>query len=358
MAKLPLEGIRVIDMCVVWAGPFGSALLGDLGAEVIRVETVQYWDVNNRIPGNPEGMRERGATDVAPDATPWDTSPNANSVGRNKRSVTIDLRRPEGQEVFHRLVGVSDIFIENNSPDFVEKAALIYEVLSKVNPKLIMCSMPAFGTYGPYSRFRAFGANMEAVVGHSLLRGYTDTDPTANTGVFLADACGGATAAFGLMTALYHRNKTGVGQFIDMSQAENVSHTLSQAVMDYSMNGRVQTTLGNRDEARAPQGAYRCSGEDNWIALSCGSDEEFAGLCRAMGRPLLAQDPRYADSLSRLQNQDALDEEIEAWSNGVEHFAAFHRLQNEGVPSAPVLTPAEVAADPQLQSRDTWQRMK
>ena len=104
MPKLPLEGIRVIDMCVVWAGPFGSALLGDLGAEVIRVETVQYWDVNNRIPGNPEAMRERGATDVAPDATPWDTSPNANSVGRNKRSVTIDLRRPEGQEVFHRLV--------------------------------------------------------------------------------------------------------------------------------------------------------------------------------------------------------------------------------------------------------------
>src|SRR5688572_13976619 len=104
-------------------------------------------------------MRERGATDVAPDAQPWDVSPNANSVGRNKRSVTIDLRRPEGQDVFHRLVAKSDIYIENNSPDLVEKLSLTYDVLSQVNPKLIMCSMPAFGTYGPYSRFRAFGAN-------------------------------------------------------------------------------------------------------------------------------------------------------------------------------------------------------
>ena len=358
MPKLPLEGVRVIDMCVVWAGPFGSALLGDLGAEVIRVETVQYWDVNNRIPGNPEAMRERGATDVAADATPWDTSPNANSVGRNKRSVTIDLRRPEGQEIFHRLVGVSDIFIENNSPDFVEKASLTYDVLSKVNPKLIMCSMPAFGTFGPYSRFRAFGANMEAVVGHSLLRGYTDTDPTHNTGVFLADACGGATAAFAIMSALYHRNKTGRGQFIDMSQAENVSHTLSQAVMDYSMNGRVQSTMGNRDASRAPQGVYRCQGDDAWLALSCGSDEEFAGLCGAMDRADLLTDARFADSLSRYANQDALDAEITEWTQTQHNYRAFHRLQEHGVACSPVLSPADVFADPHLQARGIWQQLK
>ena len=354
---LPLDGVRVIDMCVVWAGPFGSALLGDLGAEVIRVETVQYWDVNNRIPGTPEAMRER-ASDVAPDAQPWDVSPNANSVGRNKRSVTIDLRRPEGQAAFHRLVKVSDIYIENNSPDLVEKLSLTYDVLSKVNDKLIMCSMPAFGTYGPYSRFRAFGANMEAVVGHSLLRGYTDTDPTHNTGVFLADACGGATAAFGLMAALHYRNRTGRGQFIDMSQAENVSHTLSQAIMDYSMNGRVQTTLGNRDAARAPQGVYRCEGDDAWIAISCGSDDEFAGLCRAMRRLDLVKEARFADSLSRHRNQDALDAEISAWSIGRRHYAAFHALQREGVPASPVLSPAEVFTDPHLQSRGIWQKLK
>jgi crotonobetainyl-CoA:carnitine CoA-transferase CaiB-like acyl-CoA transferase len=356
MPKLPLEGIRVIDMCVVWAGPFGSALLGDLGAEVVRVETVQYWDVNNRIPGNPDEMRKRAA-DVAPDATPWDTSPNANSVGRNKRSVTIDLRRPEGQEVFHRLVGVSDIFIENNSPDLVEKLSLTYDVLSKVNSKLIQCSMPAFGTFGPYSRFRAFGANMEAVVGHAMLRGYTDTDPTNHTGVFLADACGGATAAFALMTALYHRNKTGRGQFIDMSQAENVSHTLSQALMDYAMNGRVQSTLGNRDASRAPQGVYRCQGDDAWIAISCGSDAEFAGLCGAMDRADLLADERFAGSLARYANQDALDGEIEAWTNAQHNYTAFHRLQEHGVPASPVLSPADVFADPHLQARGIWQQM-
>src|SRR4051812_42169937 len=266
MPRLPLEGIRVIDMCVVWAGPFGSALLGDLGAEVIRVETIQHWDRNNRIPGDANLIRAR-APDMDPDAKPWNLSPNSNSVGRNKLSVTMDLQRPEGQEAFHRLIEKSDIFIENNAPELMERLHLTYDVLSKVNPKLIMISMAAFGAWGPYHYFRAFGANMEAVVGHTLLRGYPDTDATANTGVFLADATGGATSAFAVMAALYHRNKTGRGQFIDMSQAENVSHTLSQAVMDYSMNGRVRTTLGNRDEARAPQGAYRCSGEDNWVAL-------------------------------------------------------------------------------------------
>src|SRR6476660_3828220 len=163
MTKLPLEGIRVVDMCVVWAGPFGSALLGDLGAEVIRVETVQHWDLNNRIPGNPEMIRAR-APDMDPDATPWNLSPNSNSVGRNKRSVTMDLTRPEGQDAFHRLINVSDIFIENNAPELMERLNLRYPVLSQVNPNLIMISMAAFGSTGPYKHFRAFGANMEAVV--------------------------------------------------------------------------------------------------------------------------------------------------------------------------------------------------
>jgi crotonobetainyl-CoA:carnitine CoA-transferase CaiB-like acyl-CoA transferase len=358
MARRPLEGIRVIDMCVVWAGPFATALLGDLGAEVIRVESLDYWDTNTRLAGpTPDALRANGA-EPDPEAMPWDTSANFNSVGRNKRSVTIDLMRSEGKDAFHRLIARSDMFVENNSPETVKRLGLTYDILSRHNPTLIMASMAAFGSTGPYSQFRAFGANMEAVVGHTLLRGYPDTDASQNTNVFFADACGGATCAFALMAALRHRQRSGRGQFIDMSQAENVAHALSQAMMDYSMNGRVQGSLGNRDPARAPQGVYRCAGEDKWIAISCGADAEFNGLCAALGRPGLATDQRFADALSRHRHQDELDAIISAATRDRDHYELFHALQAAGVPASPVLSFAAVAEDPHLQQRQIWQQVR
>jgi crotonobetainyl-CoA:carnitine CoA-transferase CaiB-like acyl-CoA transferase len=340
MPPLPLEGIRVIDMTVVWAGPFGGALLGDLGAEVIKIDSIQ------RLGGNP-----------APDAKPWNLSANFNSVGRNKKSVTIDLLRPEGREVFYRLAKNSDVFIENNAPDVVRRLGISYDILSRHNPRLIMASLPAFGVVGPYSHFRAYGANMEAVVGHTLLRLYPDTDATNATSVFLADAAGGATGAFAIMAALYHRRRSGRGQFIDLSQAENVMHTLSQAVMDYSMNGRVQGSYGNRHPYRAPQGVYRCAGEDCWLALSCADDAEFVALCAVIGRPELAQDERFATLDARQKNHDELDAIVEAWTVDKDHYDAFHALQAAGVTASPVLTAAEVFNDPHLRARDDWQQV-
>jgi crotonobetainyl-CoA:carnitine CoA-transferase CaiB-like acyl-CoA transferase len=355
MARQPLEGIRVIDLTVVWAGPFGAALLGDLGAEVIKVDDIQRWDTITRGQNaTVEAIKAHGGN-VAEDAEPWNLSANFNSVGRNKKSVTIDLTRKEGQEAFYRLVANSDVFIENNAPDVLKKLNITYDDLRQHNPNLIMMSLPAFGSTGPYSFFRAYGANMEAVVGHTLLRGYVDTDATTVTSVFLADACGGATSAFAIMSALYHRRKTGRGQYIDMSQAENVMHTLTQAIMDYSMNGRIQTTLGNRHPYRAPQGCYPCTGEDNWITISVGSDEEFAGLCKVIGRDDLLSDSRFADQPGRHANQDALDEAIAAWTSTQDRMDAFHTLQAAGVPAGPVFRPADVFADPHLRARDDFQ---
>lgn len=357
MAKLPLEGLRVIDLTVVWAGPFATALLGDLGAEVIRVESIQRWDTNNRMLTPPVAETVAHTPDADPKAPQWEAGGNHNSVNRNKKSVTMDLTRTEGREVFLRLVKTCDIFVENNGPDVVQRMGLSYEELSKVNPRLIMISMAGFGAYGPYHHFRAYGANMEAVVGHALLRGYTDMDATSNSNVFFADACGGATGAFALMAAVHYRNKTGKGQFIDMSQAENVSHTFSQAFMDYSMNQRIQTTRGNRDFSRAPQGVYATAGDDRWLTISCGNDAEFAALCGVMARRELATDPRFADSLSRIKNHDALDTEIAAWSIDQDHYEAFHALQAAGVPCSPVLDVSEVASDPQLRARGMFQRV-
>jgi crotonobetainyl-CoA:carnitine CoA-transferase CaiB-like acyl-CoA transferase len=220
-----------------------------------------------------------------------------------------------------------------------------------------MVSLSAFGATGPYRNYRAYGSNMEAVVGHALLRGYPDTDPTHNTSVFFADACAGATSAFGMLAALLHRHRTGEGQYIDMSQSENVAHTLTPAIMDYAMNGRVRQTLGNRDDQRAPQGVYPSAGDDLWLALSCGTDAEYASLCSVMQRPELTTDERFATLEARHRNHDALDAEISAWTATLTQHEAFHALQAQGVPASPVLSIAQVYEDPQLRERDMWQEV-
>lgn len=355
MSALPLAGIRVVDLTVVWAGPFAAALLADLGAEVIRVESLQRWDQTTRMLAPTPQEVATLAPDADPEAPQWEVSHNHNSVNRSKKSVTMDLTRPEGREVFYRLIAASDIFIENNGPDVVQHLGVDYETLRTYNRRLIMISMAGFGATGPYHGFRAFGANMEALVGHAMLRGYADSDPTTNSNVFFADACGGAIGAFAVLAALHHRDRTGEGQFIDMSQAENVTHTFSQAVMDYSMNKRLLPRPGNRDPGRAPQGVYRCAGADAWLAISAGTDAEFRGLCNVMGRPELVDDPRFANTWSRWQHHDELDIEIEAWTVTQDHYGAFHALQAAGVPAAPVLDMSEVAGDPHLRARGMLQ---
>jgi len=357
MPRLPFEGLRVVDLTIVWAGPFATAFLADMGAEVIRVESTQRFDSNSRghVPDFERTKRHSGGVDPA--ARPYDVSPNFNTTGRNKLAMTVDLTRPEGKEVFLRLIAKSDVFVENNSRDVIDKLGIGYDVLSAANPRLIYCSLAAFGNTGPYRHFRAYGASMEAMVGHTLLRGYPDVDPVHATNVFIADSTGGAVAAFAVMAALYQRQRSGRGQFIDMSQAENMTHSLSQAFMDYSMNERVQLTTGNRDSSRAPQGVYRCAGDDSWLALSCASDADFAALCGVMGRLDLADDARFATSPSRWRHQHALDLEINAWTVDKDHVALFELLQAAGVDAAPVYTVAEVASDRQLAARDAWQQV-
>lgn len=356
LVKLPLAGLRVLDMTVVWAGPFATVLLGDMGAELIRVESLQHPDTNTRgqpiVP--PAALQGSGGAlypNKDPGPRPWNRNASFNSTGRNKKSVTLDLLRPEGKEVFFRLVRQSDVFIENNAADVVENLGITYDVLSKVNPALIMISLPAFGQTGPYKHFKAYAVNMEGVIGHTLLRTYPDSGPTETTATFVADAAAGASAAFAVLAGLRHRMRTGRGQCIDMSQAENVTHYLSQAIMDYSMNGRVHASLGNRDSSRAPQGVYPCAGEDSWVAISCGTDAEFRALCEVIGQPELGT------TLARHQDQDELDKIIAGWTADKDHYDVFHRLQKVGVPAGPVLHTGELFEDPHLRARGFWEEV-
>ena len=367
MAKLPLEGIRVVDITVIYAGPFATMNLADWGAEVIRVESTKHFQVLTRggmakppqeIVSNPTrtgGLATYCNRDVS--FRPWNRWTLFNAHARNKLGCTMDLTQPEGKELFKKLISVSDVFLESNAPHVTENLGLTYDVLKEVNPKLIMLSMPGFGRYGPYKYYRSLGVHQECFIGHTFLRGYPDSDPSTTTTLYHADEAAGATAALAVLLALHYRNRTGKGQFIDMAQAEATMPHLGEAIMDYTMNNRVQTSVGNRLPGTAPCGCYRCRGEDRWINITVSSDQEWQGLCRAMGNPQLARDDRFSDSLSRDKHQDELDKLIEKWTVKQNHYDAMFQLQAEGVPAGPVIFEDDAYNDPHLKERGFFEEL-
>ena len=356
--RLPLEGVRVLDMTVVWAGPYCTTLLADLGAEVIRVESIQVFGPPTRgssarptqfvienLPPFIGGMpnREGGAR-------PWNRYPLFNAHARNKLSMTVDLLRPEGKQIFNRMVAISDILVENNPTETMQKLGISYDELKQINPAFIMLRMPAYGNTGPYQNHRSLGIHIEGVIGHSLLRGYTDLDPSANTQVYMADAAAGAGGAFAVACALNHRRRTGEGQLMELSQAENAVPYLGQAFMDYSMNGRSQTTLGNRHPT-ALQGVYPCKGDDRWIAITIFDDRDWELFREAVGNPDWARESQFTTHESRRENHDALDSHISEWTWDQDHREAMSLLQSYGIAAGAVLDQKDAVEDPHLEAR-------
>jgi len=267
--RLPLEGIKVIDHGIVYTGTAANAILADMGAEVIRVESI------GRFPSMTRGYRPRpapgleeypGYVDGDPGDRPWDRWFQLHAINRNKLGITLELNRPEGIEVYHKLVRRGDLIIENFSQGTMDRLGLGYEELKKVNPKIIMISASGLGKEGPYKGYSTFGTNLDAITG---------------------------TVAFAALVALHYREKTGKGQFIDLSQAEGFLPHMGEVLMDYTMNGRTGNAIGNRDMSYAPQGCYRCSGEDRWVTISVTSDTEWQAFCTAIGNPDWTKDTRF-----------------------------------------------------------------
>jgi crotonobetainyl-CoA:carnitine CoA-transferase CaiB-like acyl-CoA transferase len=354
--RLPLQGVRILAQAIVWAGPFGSMILADLGADVIEVESIQHLNptragMRHIAPALLEGPTGSIYLDRDGSEGFWNRHGFFNYTKRGHRSVTIDLRREEGLELFYSLVREADVYMENNAANVVEHLHIDYPQLSAINPRLIMMRFPGFGINGPYKHYKGYGATMEAVVGHSLLRGYRDSDPSATPPVYHGDPNAGAHAAFAIQAALYARERTGKGQLIDMSQAEAVIHHVSYDVMDYTMNGRVNQHWGNRHPTMAPYGVFPCAGEDRWIALAVDSDEAFAALCREMEQPELAADDRFADAVSRYEHQDEFESLLVAWTAQHDQRSLMERLQAAGVMAAMVYDQREMFDDPHLKAR-------
>ncbi len=362
MPKLPLEGVRVVDMTLVWAGPHCTQMLAEWGAEVIRVEPRNVLQPATRailthVPGemarNAKGVGAMfyGFPDRDPGERPWNRSPSFNSHARNKLSMTTDIMQPDGLDAFLRLVAMSDVMVENNVPETIERAHITYEELLEVNPKLIMIRMPGYGLTGPFKNYRTFGTHMEGMTGHHLLRSYTDMDPSMINDAYTGDAAAGVVGAFAIMLALRHRRRTGKGQLIELAQAENFVPYLGEMVMDYTMNGRVAGPQGNTHATHAPHNVYPCRGHDRWIAVDVGSDEEWEAFCVAMGSPDWVREARFSDPISRWRSRDELDQHIADWTRDKDDKELFRTLQAAGATAGPVQNEPDAYGCPQLEER-------
>ena len=325
MPKLPLQGIRVLEFGVVWAGPYCAAFLAGMGAEVIKIESIKKFIPMTRgqIP-RPTGEDLRnlptsvGATpDHLPGKRPWNRIPLFNAHASNKLGMTVDLLQPNGKRALMDLIAISDVIVENNPTETMEKLGISYEVIRETNQGLIMCRMPAYANEGPYQNHRSFGFHIEGVVGHTLLRGYSDMDPSGVTSVLMGDAASGTQGAFAVLSALHHRRRTGKGQLIELTQAENLIPFMGEAFMDYTMNGRNQSTLGNRHPV-AIQGCYPCLGKDRWVTITIAGDDDWRGLCQTMGDPEWSQESGFRDPIVRYERHDEIDEQISQWTRTLE----------------------------------------
>ncbi len=372
--KKPLEGIRILDLTVVWAGPFATMILADLGAEVIKVENVNVWQPMTRggMARPPAALLKvsaawaGGTPGNEPGARPWNYNPTFVSLYRNKKSVTADIRKPEGLEVLRKLVAISDVVYENNATGTMEKLGITYDWLRAANPEIIFMRVPAYGSTGPYWNARALGVHLEAVMGHQLLKGYDDADPSHGTAIFSGDYMAGAQGAFAVMAAIRHRRKTGRGQLVEIGQAENASPMFTQAIVDYSLNRRVQTTIGNRDiNGRAPCGVYPAKSPgtaaqqlDRWIAIHIEDDAGWGALREVMGDPAWAQDARFDTNDGRAAHHAEIDRHLGAWTREQDDYALTHALQARGIAAMPVLEASRTFDDPHLRDRGFFRKQR
>ncbi len=347
--KSALSGLRVIDLGRVWSGPLTTRILADFGAEVIKVESRAGRGAFSGPAARQNSLQE-DFPDRQPGEHPWNRIGMFNDLNRNKKSLTLDLSTPAGAEVFKLLVKVSDIVVDNYTPRVMSNFKLDYAVLREVKPDIIMLSMPAYGMQGPYREFPGYGNTIEPVAGLTFLTGYLDGDPQP-LGMIAGDVLAALHGVSAIMTALWHRQHSGRGQYIDLSQAETQTSVIGEHLLEYQLAGKLPPRRGNRHAIFAPHGCYPCSGQDEWIVITIADDLSWRKLCNLMGQPGPAEDGRFADQFSRWQNAAELDGIIKQFTRQYEKWDLTSKLQSAGITAAPVLNGRDLLADPHLRER-------
>ncbi|MBO0732175.1 MAG: CoA transferase, partial [Acidimicrobiaceae bacterium] len=339
MKRRPLEGVRVADLTMMWAGPYGTKLLAEMGAEVIKIESPRAWDNIRTL------MPQPGVED------PWNSAYYFNEYNRDKKSVILDLSETQGRDAFLRLVRHCDVVIENYRADVLENLRLGYDDLRGARPDVILVSMAAFGKSGGDRGLVGFGPVIELMSGLVSLTGYEGQDEPFKTGLSYGDPVGGLQAAAAVSLALLRRHRTRKGAYIDLAQREGAAVLAGEAFVRASLHGEKQPPhLGNRSPRWAPQGAYRCRGEDQWLVVAVTTDEQWRAAVAIAGREDLAD----LTLEERRTRQDEIDEVLGAWAAGEDPQGAMEILQEAGVPAGRVLDSGQVHDDPQLLRRGFW----
>ncbi len=344
-ASAALADVKVLDLMWAIAGPAATRVLADYGATVVRIESTTRTDICrtvapfHELPAEPESAV---------------LFQNANA---GKHMMTLDLGNTAGREVFLDLVRWADVVCEAYTAGTMRALGIGYEALRAVNPSLVMLSTCLMGQTGPLATYAGFGNLAASMTGFGNLCGWPDRAPAGPFGAY-TDYVAPRFSVAALLAALDHRRRTGEGQHIDVAQAEASIHFLGPAMLDYTVNGRVQTPNGNTDPEYAPHGVYAASGEERWLAIAVHDDTGFAALARVMGQAALAEDPRFATADARRAHRHALDERVGAWVATQDAPAAETALQAAGIAAALCASSADLVADPQLAHREHVQMVE
>ena len=333
--KGPLSDLKVVEMGTLIAGPFCGQVLGDFGADVVKIED----------PGKGDPMRQWGRS------LPKGLSPWWPVIGRNKRSVALDLRQPEGRELALALIDQADVLIENFRPGAMEKWGMGYEVLAARNPRLVMARVSGFGQTGPYSQRAGYGLIGEAMGGLRHVTGAPDRPP-ARAGISIGDSLTALHAVVGVMMALHHRERTGRGQMIDAALYESVLSVMENLVTEYDLTGYVRERSGSILPGIAPSNVYPCANGES-LLIGGNGDAVFARLAATMGREDLAADPRYATHAARGENQAELDRIISDWTRNWPLPELLALLEANGVPCGRIFRAPDMLEDPQFAARQS-----
>jgi len=337
MKRLPLEGVRIADLTMMWAGPYATRVLAEMGAEIVKIESPRAWDnVRTLLPiEHPQ---------------PWNASWYFNDYARDKKSLTLDLAQPRGRELFLRLIEKCDVVIENYRADVLDKLGIGYEVLRRARQDVILVSMAGFGKTGPERDLVGFGPIVEMMAGMSSLSGYGDDGVPYKTGISYGDPVGGLAAVSAVVLALIQRGRTKQGVWIDLAQRETMAQMAGDAFAAASLRGEKPTHCGNRHPTWAPQGVYPAAGEDQWLAISARDDAEWRALAGAIGASDLAGLPLA----ERRARHDELDARIAAWTKQQDPQVAMESLQALRISAGRVLNTHDIHWDPHLLGRESW----
>jgi len=343
----PLSGVTVLDLSMGWAGPLCTRLLGDLGATVLKVEACQYPDWWRGVDPRPAFFAERQ----------YERNTRFNALNRNKAGITLDLTSAEGVALLKRLARRADAVVENYAREVLPKLGLDYPALREERPNLVMVSMPAFGAEGPWRDARAYGSTLEHASGLPSVAG-AEGWPPATSHLAYGDPVGGYNAAAALLVALLHRQATGEGQHVDLSQVECMVQLTAPWLLAQSATGAPGPRLGNRHPWHVPQGCFPCAGEDTWLVIAVTEDAAWRALCRIIGREDLGANPALATAAGRRAQENALEAAIAAWTRGQDADAAMAALQAAGVAAGVCRHPAAIPADAQIAARGVFQQTR